>query len=106
MGYLFQLFFYMVMANYLVYVTFHMIPYKNPSFPGDDASVRYDGNPKWKALELFDFGFQWTPNWSHRPWWLKMLFLDLNVSVAQGLPPALLFLTGRTRDLVAYTGTV
>jgi len=101
--YLFQMGFYAFEANALVYITVHKIPPINPSFPGN-VSVMPPKLSDYK--ELYDLGFYATPDLSYRPWALKAGFVDLNVIVAQMLPPPILLLLGRTERFVIYTGTI
>mmetsp|Transcript_15770 Transcript_15770/g.46797 ORF Transcript_15770/g.46797 Transcript_15770/m.46797 type:complete len:328 (-) Transcript_15770:75-1058(-) len=95
---------YIVMANVLVYQTFHYISVRSPSSPGAPVLAGND-DPSGRAA-LFDLGFFLTPNWNHRPWLLKVLFVDLNVFFAQLVPASFLLLTGRTRSLTQYVGCV
>lgn len=100
--YMFQTYTYMVMANFLVYFTFHRLPTKDCAYPG---SVVEDG-VSFNHTALTDLGFLITPDLSYRPWWLKMMFVDLNVFLAQVLPPILLCFTGQTKRFIVYVGTV
>jgi hypothetical protein len=100
--YVFQMLAYMVMANYLVYLTFHMIPPTMPSYPGKISVFDTPGNHS----ELFDTGFLMTPDLSYRPFWLKTMFVDMMVSMAQAVPPMVLLYHGQTFEFICYTGTV
>lgn len=102
--YMFQGFTFMVLANYLVYVTFHEVAPSNPSYPGRIAEGGVSG--KFEHHRLFDIGFQHTPDLSWRPWYLKTTFVDANVFLAQMLPPMLLILSGQTKRFVTYVGAI
>jgi len=101
--YMFQVYAFMVLANILIYVTFHDVSPTNPSYPGKDAVA---GKDPFDHKRLFDIGFQYTPDLSYRPWWLKAAFVDFNVFLAQMVPPVLLVLTGQTKRFVTYVGTI
>jgi len=80
------------------------LPPTSPSYPGDASTA---GSSSFgHNEELYDLGFQVTPDLSHRPWALKVGFVDMNVFVAQLLPPPLLLLQGRTERFTAYTGII
>jgi hypothetical protein len=93
----------MVSANYVVYVTFHYIKPTDPSYPGNES---VNGTNPWKHRELYDYGFENTPDWSHRPWWLKAAFVDLMVTLAQFAVPLWLLLHGESFLFVNYTAMV
>lgn len=101
--YAFQTCVYATSANYVVYITFHNIDPTNPSYPGNES---VNGTNPWEHRELFDVGFQLTPDWSHRPWWLKAAFVDLMVTLAQFAVPLWLLVTGETFAFVNYTSMV
>jgi len=100
--YALQLFIFMVLANVLVWVTFHDIEPGNPSYPGKVLG----SNSTYAYGPVFDLGFYVTPDWSHRPWYIKFLFVDLTVNIAQAVPPLVLIIGGFTKRFVSYTGIV
>jgi len=51
-------------------------------------------------------GFRWTPDLSHRPWLLRMAFVELNVVLAQFLVPLVILCNGWTFGFVKYTGLI
>jgi hypothetical protein len=99
----FQTLIYLVLANLVVYITFHNIPPDSPSYPGANAT---NGTNPFYHKELYDVGFHFTTDLSHRPFWLKAMFVDLMVSVAQMVVPFLLLLQGHTYGFVNYTAIV
>lgn len=101
--YMFQAYTFMVLANYLVYVTFHNVDPENPAYPG---KVAVAGTDPFHHNALYDVGFRNTPDLSYRPWYLKGAFVDLNVFIAQMLPPLILVITGQTKRFVTYVGAI
>jgi len=99
--YAFQMWAYLVLANLLVYVTFHEIDPSSPSYPGP---VLANGTRRYR--ELYDSGFWVTPDLSYRPFFLKAIFVDMMVSIAQIVPPILLIWNGHTREYVCYVGLI
>lgn len=98
LGFQFQV--YALQANYLVQHTLNDIPPMSPSYPGN---VSKNGtNSDHEAL--YDIGFSYLPDYSYRPPWLKVGFVDLNVYVGQFLPWPILLFTGKTKDFVDYVG--
>jgi len=95
---------YMIEANALVYITMRNVPPTNPSYPGNVSTAGL--NSLERNTELYDLGFEVTPDLSYRPWALKAGFVDMNVFVAQLLPPPLLLLQGRTERFTSYTGII
>jgi len=105
---------YIILANLLVYITFHHVSDLSPSYPGT-----FHGNETRESMleeykntedyvfrrELYDVGFHHTPDWSHRPFILK-LFMDVTVGVSQLLAPLALLYMGRTQNFVCYTATL
>lgn len=102
--YAFQMAVYAVLANLLVYITFHNVKSLSPGYPG--AAYGSDGPSCANKTNLYDTGFQYTPDLSYRPYWLKTIFVDMMVSMAQVLPPTVLVLTGKTRRFICYVGIV
>jgi len=98
----FQTYFYMFLANLLVYVTWQHLPQSDCAYP---ATATVNGT-SFNHSSLTDLGFLITPDLSYRPWWLKMMFVDLNVVLAQFLPPIFLCLCGQTKRFVCYVGCV
>jgi len=94
-----QTFVYAILANYLMFITFHGIHESNPSYPG---SVSANGTNTFFKKPLYDVGFQLTPDWSHRPWLLKVAFVDINVFLAVGLVPFIMMYKGWTYEFVKY----
>jgi len=96
--YVFQFLAYVVLSNYLIYVTFHDVSPDSPSYPGVYAA---NGTDPYYHRELHDVALLLLPHWSTGN--LKR-FLDMNVSLATSFPPLILLLTGRTKRLVNYVG--
>jgi len=102
--YMFQMAAYAFLANLLVWITFHNVKSRSPGYPGADYGS--DGPSCANKTELYDSGFHYTPDLSYRPFWLKTIFVDMMVTMAQVLPPTVLVLTGKTRRFICYTGIV
>lgn len=99
----FQTFAYMVLANYLILITFHDIPEDNPDYPGN---ISANGTNTFQKNELFDLGFHMTPDWSYRPVWLKVGFVDMMVTLSQFVVPIVIFYKGWTYEFVKYTAMI
>lgn len=108
--YAFGMFAYVVLSSYLVYVSFHQISPNSPSYPGPlqnadkdfVSDLGKDPDAVTYRRELYDLGFAYTPDRSDRPWWLKILFVDINVYIFQFGGPLALLLMGRTKDYSCY----
>jgi len=103
---------YTCLANLLIYVDFHNIPKNSPSSPGqaglpgiNESSqlllYKEEDNFRFRH-ELYDLGFNMTIDRSDRPWWLKAVFVDSSVMIAQFVAPALLLSYGHTQSYVCY----
>eukprot|EP00928_Gymnodinium_smaydae_P075808 TRINITY_DN5881_c0_g1_i3.p1 TRINITY_DN5881_c0_g1~~TRINITY_DN5881_c0_g1_i3.p1 ORF type:complete len:344 (+),score=39.74 TRINITY_DN5881_c0_g1_i3:173-1204(+) len=101
--YAFQMGSYLILSNLLVYLTFHAVPPDSPSYPGALAA---NGTDAYYHRELFDTGFRLTPDLSYRPYWLKHIFVDMMVTIAQVLPPIILFAHGHTKEFICYVGLI
>jgi len=92
---------YSLEANYLVHLTFNSVAPESPSYPGAGAR---NGTDPFDHKRLYDVGFEYLPDWSHRPPWLKIGFVDVNVYLGQFLPWILALLAGRTEIFIHYVG--
>jgi len=101
--YCLQMLVYMVLANFLTYLTLHALPPESPSYPGP---VAVNGSNPFFHRALSDTGFMLTPDLSYRPFWLKAVFVDMMVTIAQLFPPIMLTLTGQTYNFICYTGLI
>lgn len=109
--YVLGMFLYMFFANVVVYVSFHLIPLNNPSSPGDFSEAINATQLALESLDsknfvyrnnLYDVGFAFLPDRSDRPWWLKKLFVDSMVTIAQFIAPFVLIYFGHTKNFVCY----
>jgi hypothetical protein len=101
--YVFQMAAYAVLANILIWVTFNQIPPSSPSYPGESQST-YNGTSTFFHDGLYDLGFFLTPDRSDRPFWLKAVFVDMMVTIAQVVPPIILVVKGQTQNFICYAG--